>query len=636
MSTLAALANHLWQTTIFAALVAGATLAFRRNRASVRHALWLAASIKFLIPFAALATLGAQLAPRVIAPRVQPAIAAAIDTASQPFAGPRVELPAPLVGAAAPTPTSWPIAPIAGTIWVAGSLLILGVWGLQWRRMARLVRSGRRITSGREVDALRQLERQAGLAQPIAIVESPGQFEPGVFGIRTPVLLWPAAIGAHLSAEQLVTILAHEVAHVRRRDNLTAAIQMIISAAFWFHPLVWWIGARLADERERACDEDVLHAGGEPELYAETILAVCRLYLQAPPSCVSGVASSNLRTRIERIMTSAATRTLSWRHKLLLASVTIAALATPIAIGALTASPLKARVPRFLQVDIQRRQAGTPGDLTQTHFEISSIRVHKSDAEPTGPTAIQPQPDGRFTARNVTLRALIQIAYRLQAGQIVGGPSWINTDRFDVVAKSSADAGVVLMGEGTGTPNRMNEMLQTLLADRFKLVVRSETRDLPVYTLRVASADGKLGPDLRQSHGGCSQIPGTREAIAKALATGQPGPGEAVPCGILMGLGTLNIISTPLTQFANSLSNILDRTVVDRTELSGRYDLTLKWTPDPSTPGLLRNAGAVRTIDPNGPTIFTAVQEQLGLKLEPTQSPVDVLLIVSAEPPSGN
>ena len=114
MSTLAALANHLWQSTIFAGLVAVAILAFRRNRASVRHGLWLAASIKFLIPFAALVSLGAQLAPRVIAPGVQPAIAAAIGTASQPFASKDTELPPVVFGDSGPRPaSSWPIAPIA-------------------------------------------------------------------------------------------------------------------------------------------------------------------------------------------------------------------------------------------------------------------------------------------------------------------------------------------------------------------------------------------------------------------------------------------------------------------------------------------------------------------------------------------
>ena len=158
-------------------------------------------------------------------------------------------------------------------------------------------------------------------------------------------------------------------------------------------------------------------------------------------------------------------------------------------------------------------------------------------------------------------------------------------------------------------------MLQALLADRFKLVVRNDTRDMPIYELRVASADGMPGPYLRVANGGCSQL--SEDPQLKRV-------GEAVPCGILMRPGGLNVVSTPVVQLANSLSTILDRTVVDRTNLTGRYDLTLKWRADMSKP----------PAHPNEPSIFTAVEEQLGLKLESTTGPIDVLEIVSAEPPS--
>jgi uncharacterized protein (TIGR03435 family) len=109
-----------------------------------------------------------------------------------------------------------------------------------------------------------------------------------------------------------------------------------------------------------------------------------------------------------------------------------------------------------------------------------------------------------------------------------------------------------------------------------------------------------------------------------------------MPCGILMGPGKLNVVSTPLGQFANSLSALLDRTVVDRTDLSGRYDLTLKWTPDMAPPGQAQNAAYVPPADPNAVSIFSAIRDQLGLTLEPTKAPLDVLLIVSAEPPGTN
>ena len=121
-------------------------------------------------------------------------------------------------------------------------------------------------------------------------------------GWRYPILLVPQGIADQLTPSQLAPVLAHELCHVRRRDNLTAGIHMVAEALFWFHPLVWWIGARLVDERERACDEDVLRIVGTPLACAEGILRVCQRYVETPLVCVSGVGGSNLRKRLEAIM----------------------------------------------------------------------------------------------------------------------------------------------------------------------------------------------------------------------------------------------------------------------------------------------------------------------------------------------
>ena len=117
------------------------------------------------------------------------------------------------------------------------------------------------LREGREVEALRRLERMGGIRKRIEILLSRASLEPGIFGIVRPVLVWPEGISEHLEDAHLEAILAHELWHVRRRDNLAAAIHMLVEAIFWFHPLVWWLGARLVDEREEACDEEVLRAG---------------------------------------------------------------------------------------------------------------------------------------------------------------------------------------------------------------------------------------------------------------------------------------------------------------------------------------------------------------------------------------
>jgi bla regulator protein blaR1 len=137
----------------------------------------------------------------------------------------------------------------------------------------------------------------------VPVLSSPAMLEPGVFGIFRPVLLLPEGITDRLAPAHLDAILAHELCHVRRRDNLAAALHMAVEAIFWFHPLVWWVGARLVEERERACDEEVLRLGSQPEVYAESILKTCQFYLESPLVCMSGIAGSDLKKRITRIMT---------------------------------------------------------------------------------------------------------------------------------------------------------------------------------------------------------------------------------------------------------------------------------------------------------------------------------------------
>jgi uncharacterized protein (TIGR03435 family) len=262
-------------------------------------------------------------------------------------------------------------------------------------------------------------------------------------------------------------------------------------------------------------------------------------------------------------------------------------------------------------------------------FDVASVK--RSTAGP-GPIRIEALPGGRFVATNVTLRALIQYAFRLQPFQIIGGPSWLASDRYDIVAKADADSDQ-LAGTGTAGPTRVQLMLQALLADRYKLAAHTETRELPIYALVMTHADGRLGPALSRSSSDCrAQTAAAAGSVVKAAPANRDGK----PCGLQLGLGSLAAGGAALSQIAAALSGVLDRSVVDRTGLSGAFDATLRWTPDESTPGMAQKAKFVPTIDPNGPSIFTAVQEQLGLKLEPAKAPTDVLVVVTAQPPSPN
>ncbi len=147
------------------------------------------------------------------------------------------------------------------------------------------------------------MQRLAGLQRSIELRSLPASMEPGIFGLFRPVLLWPQAITARLEDMHLETVVAHEVCHVRRRDNLTAAIHMVVEAIFWFFPVVWWLESRLVEERERACDEEVLQLCGQRGVYAESILKVCEFCVESPLACVSGVTGADLKKRVVQIMT---------------------------------------------------------------------------------------------------------------------------------------------------------------------------------------------------------------------------------------------------------------------------------------------------------------------------------------------
>jgi bla regulator protein BlaR1 len=166
------------------------------------------------------------------------------------------------------------VPPVLASVWLCGFALVLCIWYARWRRISSAIREGAPLREGREVRTLRRLEPIGGTRR-IEIILSRAPLEPGIFGIFRPVLIWPEGISERLDDVQLEGILAHELWHVRRRDNLAAAIHMLVEAIFWFHPLVWWLGARLVEERERACDEEVVESGSARQIYAEGILKIC-------------------------------------------------------------------------------------------------------------------------------------------------------------------------------------------------------------------------------------------------------------------------------------------------------------------------------------------------------------------------
>jgi len=253
--------------------------------------------------------------------------------------------------------------------------------------------------------------------------------------------------------------------------------------------------------------------------------------------------------------------------------------------------------------------AAAPAIAQRAEFEVASVKLHTSSDQRVMMVA---QPGGRFVAQNIPLRMLIRTAYQLQDDQIVGGPKWLATDRFDIEARA-ADTGPAINPQ-------LLVMLQSLLAERFKLTTHRDKRELPVFALERTRPDGALGPGLRPT--GCPDLEVDLSRLQRCA-------------NIQTGMGSLNLKGMPFSQFTPYLSPYVNRVVIDRTGLDGRYDIDLKWTPDPQ--GLPPGAGPEPPAnDPNALSIFTAIQEQLGLKLSAAREMVEVLVIDTLEPPTPN
>ena len=604
--------DHLWQSTLFAALAAFIAFALQNQSASLRYWVWLAASAKFLVPFAALVALGSYGTWRtvdIVPYREGPVF---VEAVGQPFSRDSVSLNTS--GPRQPEETVVPNIPlILLAVWAVGSGVFLTRSLAQWHRIWRIARSGAPLDEGRETRILRALEASgAGSHGPLPIVISDTSLEPGVFGIIRPRLLWPRAISERLTDEQLEAVLVHELCHLRRGDNLTALGHLAVQTIFWFHPLAWWIGARLVDERERACDAEVIRRGSERETYAESILKTCQFFVESPLACVSGVTGSDLKKRIEDIMTHELTATSGPWKKALLTIAGVVTFVTPVAVGALNPPP-------------QTRELPVPATLPA--FEAISVRPNVSEGPGgRGGGVMRPQ---QFAVPNATLKTILRRAFGatgqapgntidLLDQQVAGGPEWVTTDKFDITATTAAPT----------DPERMRLMVQRMLAERFQLKAHWEKREMPVYVMTMARPDGRAGPGMTlKSDAECE----------KGRADGpppMPQPGVPAPpprCGaIQFGPGLLFAGGVPLDWFASTLSNVpvisgIDRPVINRTNLKGNFAFELKFAA-PLNPNP----------DPDRPQLMTAMEEQLGIRLDSTRAPVDVLVIDSVEKPAPN
>jgi uncharacterized protein (TIGR03435 family) len=259
-------------------------------------------------------------------------------------------------------------------------------------------------------------------------------------------------------------------------------------------------------------------------------------------------------------------------------------------------------------------------------FEVASIRANPAT---TGNNEIRPQPNGRFTATGATLRSLILRAYALHESQLIAAPDWIGVERFDIDARAATPP---LEG-----PEALLPMLRALLTERFRLRMHPEMRELPAFVLTHARRDRTLGPQIRPTEADCSGTGGvpTETEVRAAARDGWP------PCGMVFvvsfttggpdGVVKIRFRRSAITMkdFAPTLQAAVDRPVLDRTALEGRYDLEYSYAPRPNTDSTL-------TVAQNVPLLGAALEEQLGLKLESERTEVPVFVIDSVDRPSEN
>jgi uncharacterized protein (TIGR03435 family) len=586
---LLAVLNSLWQAAVVAAVV---WLALRLLRggfgtfgtlikpinAATRYAIW----------WAVLAvTLALPAAPAAVAwwhARARPTLEAVPRVATpRPAPAPVIDESPAIVTLQEQRASRWPA-------WVLAAWAALCLYRL--------------LQIGRSYIYLRGVKRRAILSQaalppivrPARLLLSEEISSPMAVGFLHPAVILPESLPGELAQPEMEHVLLHEAAHLARKDDWTNLLARLLGAALALHPVAWWILRQIEREREIACDDWVVARTGSARPYALSLARMSELRWSKRGTAhesnqgealASGIfgGGSRLGERIERLLERG--RDFSPRASKVRVAASVAAL-----LACVTAGSVAPRLIAFAQ---------------QPVFEVASVRPSKTGSPMFGVGV------GRSSSQSVTLRMLMTVAYRVQDFQISGGPAWVGSARFDVEARAE---------NPNADPDQVRLMLQSLLKDRFKLKLRRETKESPIYALVAA----KEGPDMKLS------------ADQTSPSVNGPSPQGTLNRGnIRIGAGSLVGNAVTMALFTKMLSQRLDHTIIDRTNLTGRFDLRLQWTPGvgetPFDPGGNPLSPAA---DTSGPSIFAALQEQLGLELKSTKGPVEVLVIDHAEKPDAN
>jgi uncharacterized protein (TIGR03435 family) len=590
------------KATIVSAAALVAVRMARRAPASVRHLLLASGfAVLLTLPVAALTIPALELNVPIAHP------VSAVPTATPDIVN--VESPAVLSRdaaeslAAAPARRVLSLRMVLLIVWILGLAAVLARVIADLQCVRRVRRQARPWARGEAIVA--DIPGSSLMRSRIRILldATAGPITCGVF---RPAIVLPGE-ACEWDAEELRRAVIHELEHVRRADLLMFCIARIVCALYWFHPLVWISWRQLRLEAERACDDAVLR-GFEPVEYAEQLVTLAeRLVARRIESVPAMADRTDLALRISAMLDPRQRRgRAGFRLVTVMSMVALLIVATVSSLRAVPQSPSSTSL----------------DSAAQARFEVASIKPTKQCAVLGG----SPTP-GRVSTCGA-LAFMIQGAYDVYTkgrgfnpgvmtvawtANIEGAPGWLQTELYQIEAKAAGNPPQIVMN---------GPMMQALFEDRLKLKTHLETRTVPVYELTAVRG----GPKLQRSNTDC--VP--RDPMKPPDGPTPPGQTSPRLCGgFALGKGTLDFTDMTMSDFVQYLGrNIVRRPIIDKVGMTGRFDFHLQFAPDENTPFLRRPE------EVPGPSIFTAMQEQLGLKLEPAVGPHEFLVIDSVERPS--
>jgi uncharacterized protein (TIGR03435 family) len=514
------------------------------------------------------------------------------------------------------------------TLWLTGVVVLLtrltaGCW-----RIRKLQAVARFEQPSRWQPLAEEIAARLGLARRFTVIETVRVATPTVIGWLRPVILLPIAAMTGLSPRQVEAILAHELAHIRRHDFLINLLQTLAETMLFYHPAVWWISGRIRTEREHCCDDVAVAMSGDPAEYAAALAELAAWSIAHPPLAMAATRGP-LVDRVRRLL-----RLPDADQKPRRTAVAVAiALTSVIAMGALgamlRAQPIAADGQRF----------GPPRSNQLLGFNLFPGPVQRPGDDPIAARGWRLTVGGSggelaiigYTGRNVIRTAYGLDGYGPDRTPVVGGPRWLDEETFDLIVQ--ADLTIV---DGLADPMDVQAALLQMLEVRFGLATHRETRTFPAYALVKANADGRLGASLKPSTIDCFAARSDPRPNADPATIGPVLRSQFQTrrfCGIDNNLFGLSGARVTMTDLANEFGRTQypmspDRAIVDRTGLTGAYDFELRFGPLPIAAVGHANPVLGWMLEPFGVrSLFTALPEQLGLKLVDTTVSREVLVI---------